>query len=137
MFVSSIHARYVHMENAQVTVEKYTDGSLALMAEDTDEDGMPNHETFSVNLSAYGMYPPEGHIFVKDYSEHEGLAQALVNAGLVSIVQPIVIGEFGSPGYLVRITDATLVTAMRLGVDASKDAAENAKAEADRMKEAE
>jgi len=137
MFVKSITARYVRMENAQVTLEKYTDGSLALMAEDVDEDGLPNVETFSVNLSAYDMYPPEGHIFVKDYSEHEGLADALVAAGLVTIVQPIAIGEFGSKGYLVRITDATLVTALNLGVDASKEAATAANAEADRMKEAE
>lgn len=124
MFVSAITARYVRMKNVQVTVEKYADGSLALVGEDTDEDGLPNKETFSVNLSAYGMYPPEGHIFVKDYSEHEGLANALVTAGLVAIVEPIRIGEFGSPGHLVRITDATLRFALEHGIDASKDAVE-------------
>lgn len=137
MFVSAITARYVRMKNAQVTLEKYADGSLALVAEDVDEDGIPNVETFSVNLSAYDMYPPEGHVFVKDYSEHEGLAQALVDAGLVTIVNPIAIGEFGSPGYLVNITDATLRIALGHNLDASKEAAESAKDEADRMKEAE
>lgn len=137
MFVSEINARYVRMKNVQVTLEKYTDGSLALMAEDEDEDGMPNVETLSVNLSAYDIHPPEGHIYVKDHSEHEGLAQALVNIGLVEIVgDKIRFGPFGE-GYLVRITDATLRFALGHDIDASKEAADAAKAEADRMKGAE
>lgn len=121
MFVSAINARYVHMKDAQVTLEKFTDGSLALCATDVDEDGLPNEETFSINLAAYDMHPPEGHVFVKDYSEHEGLAQALVNAGLVRIVEPITFGPFGT-GYLVEIADATLRLSMALGIDASKEA---------------
>lgn len=130
MFVSEITARYVRLKNAQVTLEKYTDGSLALVAQDEDEDGMPNVETLSVNLTAYDLHPPEGHVYVKDHSEHEGLAQALVNAGLVEIIgDKFTFGTFGS-GYLVRITDATLRFALEHDIDASK-------AQADRMKEAE
>jgi len=126
MFVSEINARYVRMKNAQVTLEKYADGSLALVAEDVDEDGIPNVETLSVNLTAYDMHPPEGHVFVKDHSEHEGLAQALVDAGLVEIVgEKFSFGPFGT-GYLVRITDATLVFAMNMGIDASKNATKEA-----------
>jgi hypothetical protein len=80
------------------------------------------------------MHPPQGHVFVKDYSEHEGLAQALVNAGLVRIVEPITFGPFGT-GYLVEITDATLRTSIALDIDASASAAGTAQAEADRISE--
>lgn len=136
MHVSAINSRYVHMTDAQVTLEKYADGSLALCAADVDEDGLPNEETFSMNLSHYDMRPPKGHVFVKDYSEHEGLAQALVNAGLVRIVEPITFGPFGT-GYLVEITDATLRFALDHGIDASKDASDAAIAEANELTDGE
>lgn len=99
----SIHARYVDMTDAEVKLEKYTDGSLALVAEDVDEDGMPDIETFSVNLSAYDMHPPEGHVFIKDYSEHEGVAYALEALGIVTVVEAFNFGPFRTPGLLVKV----------------------------------
>lgn len=107
MLIDTLDARYVHMKNAQVRLEKYTDGSLALVAEDVDEDGIPNHETFSVNLSGYKMYPPEGHVYIKDYSEHEGLAKALADLGLVELVKRVRFGPFGT-ALLVKISDSIL-----------------------------
>jgi hypothetical protein len=57
MFVSEITARYVRMKNAQVTLEKYDNGDLALVGQDTDEDGLPNVESLSINLAAYETSP--------------------------------------------------------------------------------
>lgn len=107
MLIAKIRARYVHMNNAQVSVQKYTDGSLALVAEDLDEYGLPNTETFSVNLGpAYGLNPPEGHVYIKDYAEHEGLASALAEVGIVTIVEKVHFGPHSSTAHLVKINDA-------------------------------
>ena len=119
-----IHARYVHMDNAMLYLEKYTDGSLALVAEAFDEDGLPDRDTFSVNLSAYDMHPPEGHVFIKAEAEHEGLTDALVKLGVVEVVKPIQYGPYGVRGHLVKITHATLATLLQLGGDGSKNAYE-------------
>lgn len=91
------------MENAQVSLEKYTDGSTALVAMSVDEDGMPDIETMSTNLSFYGLNPPDGHVYIKDYSEHEGLAIELSERGMVEIVEPVRFGPFGQ-GHLVKVT---------------------------------
>lgn len=56
----------------------YPDGNNALQIMDSQ-----GPETLSVNLGHYGMNTPEGQVFVKDYSEHEGLPDALVEAGVV------------------------------------------------------
>lgn len=104
MLIPRIDAVYVHMKDAEVRLDKYTDGSLALVAEDVDEDGMPNVETFSTNLSHYDMHPPEGHVYIKSYAEHEGLAEALAELGLVTIVEPVTFGPFGN-GHLVKLAD--------------------------------
>src|SRR5690606_1071240 len=99
----TIHSRHVHMENAQARMQKYADGSTALVAESVDEDGMPDIETMSTNLSFYGLNPPDGHVYIKDYSEHEGLAIELSERGMVEIIEPIRFGPFGH-GYLVKVT---------------------------------
>jgi hypothetical protein len=70
----------------------YMDGSPALLVD--------NH-VVSINLSQYGLVPPAGHVFVKDYSEHEGLADALVDAGLVEKVNEVSFG-YGK-GWLCKI----------------------------------
>lgn len=56
---------------------EYGDGTLAVTL-NTDE----GPERLSINLGAYGNTPPEGHIWVKDYSEHEGMAEAIEKAGI-------------------------------------------------------
>lgn len=105
MHVPKIDARYVHMEGAKVELGTYADGSLALVASDTDEDGILNQETFSVNLApAYGLVPPEGHVYVKNYSEHEGLPEALEALGIVKIVEWVKFGPYNMPAALVEVT---------------------------------
>lgn len=78
----------------------YVDGTPALLIEDNDE-GCPIIETLSVNLSGYGLHPAPGNVFIKDYSEHEGLTGNLVANGIVRVVREVPIG-MGS-GYEVEL----------------------------------
>ena len=66
----------------------YTDGQthLRLTSPEGDVDDL------SVNLSGYGIVAEPGHIFVPDYSEHTGTADALATAGIVTRIHPIVFG---------------------------------------------
>lgn len=51
-------------------------------------------EHISINLAAYRIFPRPGAIFVKNYSDHEGLAQSIVNAGLGTITDTVTFGPF-------------------------------------------
>ena len=86
-----LQTKYSPVEG-RIEVLKYGNGTDALLIDD---------EVMSINLQAYGLVPPAGFIYVKDYSEHEGLADALVAAGVVEKLTPVQFG-FGS-GYLCRI----------------------------------
>lgn len=112
--VFSIHAVYVHLDNAVVTRAKYGDGSLALVAEAHDEEGMLERETLSVNLSAYLVELDDGEIYVKNYAEHEGLADALVTAGIATYVGTseddarVVFGPHDTTAYRMRVSEEIL-----------------------------
>ena len=60
-------------------------------------------ETLSVNLQAYGLLAPSGHVWIKDWSEHEGLAASLAASGLVDEVSDTFVGPFFSRAVLVRV----------------------------------
>ncbi|MDO4254318.1 MAG: hypothetical protein Q4C81_04110 [Kocuria sp.] len=61
-------------------------------------------ERVSVSLQGYGLVPAPGRVFVKDWSEHSGLAQRLQEAGLARIVGSVVVGPFSSTAYEVEVT---------------------------------
>jgi len=81
----------------------YRDGSLAVLFVSTNPDSF-SRLPLSVNLEAYGMIPADGCFFVKNYSEYEGMADAIVEAGIATKVGVFEFGPY----------DAT-VTLMRLG----------------------
>lgn len=60
-------------------------------------------ERFSTNLQCYGLVAAPGCVFVKDWSEHSGLAAALQEAGLVRIVRNVEVGPFASTAYEVEV----------------------------------
>lgn len=61
-------------------------------------------ERLSINLSAYDLHPMGlNHVFVKDWSEHSGLADDLVAKGLATIVRRVRVGQFSSLAYEVAI----------------------------------
>lgn len=61
-------------------------------------------ERLSISLEPYGISPAPGNVFIKDYSEHAGLAQRLVEAGLVTIVGCVTAGPNWSLFYEVAPT---------------------------------
>lgn len=104
---ATVHARYVHHEDGDVTLRQYADGTPALTIE-SYEDGYPDRSTLSVNLSEYGLVPGEGHIYVPDWSEHEGLPIAMEEAGLGTIVDRHTFGPFDTEAALFKLSDAVL-----------------------------
>lgn len=84
-------------KNAWVQKKNYADGGLALTL--TAEDGEPL-STVSVNLSDYGLIPDLGCIFVADYSEHEGMFEAMVQAGVLTPTgRTVTFGKFRSKAH--------------------------------------
>ena len=60
-------------------------------------------EVMTTNFGSYGLNPREDTVFIKDWSEHTGLAASLEAAGVVEIVRAIDVGPFKSRAYEVRI----------------------------------
>lgn len=60
-------------------------------------------EIITTNLTAYGLEPQEDTVFIKDWSEHDGLTASLVEAGVVEIVREVRVGPFASRAYEVRV----------------------------------
>lgn len=71
--------------------------SLMLMTEE-------GPERISVSLEGYGLVPGPGHVFIKDWSEHAGLAESLQAAQLVKIVSSVNVGPFATAAHKVQVT---------------------------------
>ncbi|MCR1163172.1 hypothetical protein NEK97_17040 [Paenarthrobacter sp. UW852] len=71
--------------------------SLVLLTEEAPE-------RISVNLEAYGLVAGQGRVFIKDWSEHAGLAERLQEAGLVHIMRSVTVGPFASTAHEVEVT---------------------------------
>lgn len=82
-------------------VLRHDDEQRALVFVDDQE---PVPETLSVSLAAYGLEAPEGHVYIKDWSEHSGLADSLQEHGSVRKVSSVEVGPFDSTAWLVRVT---------------------------------
>ena len=86
----------------------YHDGTDALVGFYTDGSG--ESETLSLNLMGLGMSAPDGHYYVGDYSQHEGIAQALVGLGLAEIVEWVSLPPHGARAALVKVVDGVDLT---------------------------
>lgn len=71
-------------------------GALTL----TDHHG--EVEVLSVDLWAEGYVAAPGEILVRDWSEHAGLAGALVDAGVAMRTETLVVGPLASRAYRLR-----------------------------------
>lgn len=80
---------------------EYDPGLQALVITDpaTGEE-----EVLSVNLTDYGYIAFPGGVFVRDWSEHQGLPAALEQAGIATVVAPVTVGPFDSTAYLMWLT---------------------------------
>lgn len=92
------------MKYEQYTINAVFVKGTGIVEKTTYQDGSPalvfhsgyDRDALSVNLIAYGLIAPEGHVYVKGYGEHEGLPQALVDAGIAEFaVVPHNRVEFG------------------------------------------
>lgn len=80
----------IHIESGVVLFGYYSDGSPAIQIMDHAE-GLYSVPT--VNLEDYHLHPAVGNVFIKDYSESEGIQKFLQNLGVVG--EPIRTVEFG------------------------------------------
>lgn len=93
----TVTTKYSTLTGALSMRQRYPDGTPALVIGSGHD-----MEILSINLSQSGQVPPdENHVFVKDYSEHEGLADELERQGIVKKIRPVSIG-YGS-GWLVEV----------------------------------
>jgi len=87
-----VKARFLD-DIGEVTRGQYKDGTLALLFQ---ADGEPRPDTLSINLTEYGKDAPPDHVWVGEYSEHEGLPLALVEAGVAMWADPPQAARFGT-----------------------------------------
>lgn len=72
--------------------------ALVLDTEDGESD-----ERLTTNLSSYGYVPAPDEVFVKDWSEGQGVAQSLIDAGLAEKVEELHVGPFQSRAFRLRL----------------------------------
>lgn len=92
-------------------VQHLAEKNALVFSEDSEPD-----MTISVNLEAYGLVAKADTVFVKDWSENEGLTASLVEAGVVEIVRELTVGPFSSRAYEVRVLAASFANAEMAGV---------------------
>lgn len=97
----TIQGKYGEMEG-NVVRHRYIDGSLALLLNYDDGD----MDKLSINLCQYAMTPGDNCIFVKDYSEHEGLAQAMEKAGLGHTLKRVWFGLNQTAAWIFYVSEA-------------------------------
>lgn len=73
----TIQAKHIPRGEYQLVFSSYFGGGTALVLLDLNGERVC---TLTSNISAY---VPAGHVFIKSYSENEGVLEALVTAGAV------------------------------------------------------
>lgn len=94
----NVNTKYIQGE-VEIEFKKYQNGSVAIQA--FSLDGEPE---FTATVALDEM-PPDGYVFLKGWSENEGVPNALVKAGVVELT-----GRTIATGY-VEAQEAKLLTA--------------------------
>lgn len=70
-------------EDEEVTIQfgQYSNGEPAIQIFSETEGPIA---TATVNLESYGIHPAPGHVLIKEYSENEGMVDALITAGIIT-----------------------------------------------------
>ena len=84
----------------RVEKTRYMDGSTALRLWDDLGELI---STPTVNLAEYGLHPRLGQVFIKDYSEGEGVADEMERLGLVEKLERFTFGPYNTPAWRVRV----------------------------------
>lgn len=78
----TIQTKYLDEPCATVLLGEYsTNGTPAIVIEDAHGERLC---VATANLESYGEIPQEGHVFIKNWSENEGILGALVKADIIS-----------------------------------------------------
>lgn len=72
-------------------------------------DDYGESEVLSLDMSYYGYVTAPGEAWIKDWSEHAGLADALVMADVVMSVESVRVGPFASRAYRCLVLDPEAV----------------------------
>lgn len=98
----TVKGQYVEV-TGEVIKARYGNGSLALLIQGAEPD---ERLTVSVNLvESEGLVPPPDCIFVKAYSGHEGIPEALADAGIAEYVDgpSVGVGPHDASVVLMRV----------------------------------
>jgi len=79
--IEGFRAKYASGEPVEVRKGTYRNGEIALVMIDANDGEQLCRPT--LNLEEYGEHPREGHVFIKTYSENEGVLEGLQKAGVV------------------------------------------------------
>ncbi len=86
---------------AVVKVYQYQDGSPAIQL--FTEDGSPL-ATATICLVDYGLTPPPGHCYIKNYAENHGILDALLKAFVLEDTgKTVEFGPFDTVAHLVKL----------------------------------
>lgn len=101
-------------EDASFSIDSATAGAVLLFdSQDPDPDLFGPPEVISTSLTMYGLTARSqadgaagpAQCWIKDWSEHEGLAQSLVDAGVARIITTATdVGPRGLRAHLIEIT---------------------------------
>lgn len=99
--------RQLRLPHCTLRGDVHYDSTLQLLELISSATG--DSEVLSVDLVASGYVAIPGQVWIKDWSEHAGLAHALVEAGVIMTVHHVTVGPFSSKAYLgLVLTDAVL-----------------------------
>lgn len=94
-----LKAQYLDDEG-DVFMHEYVDGQLALEFRSLDGEPLA---ILSINLVGHGLIAPSGHVFVKNYSEGEGLTEAMEEAGIATYVETVFFGPYDLSADLMKV----------------------------------
>jgi len=89
----TLNTKYIKNVTGDIDTRTYQDGSLAVAL--VEPNGY-EYMLLSVNIKGYGITPAKDCFFVKDYSEHQGLAEALENTGFFKITKHMQLGQYNA-----------------------------------------
>jgi hypothetical protein len=103
-----LNTKYCPGDEVTVYQGTYADGSIALQLKDTFYDD-EIYATPTINPDHYGEKPAEGNVFIKSYSESEGMMESLVDQGVISApVREILVPPFGALVYECTLIGETV-----------------------------
>lgn len=79
MITFTANTKYVKDEQAFIKPGYYSDGSVALRA-----NTFIGEQLFTATVALEGRVPEPGNVFIKNWSENEGVLECLIDQGIIS-----------------------------------------------------